>query len=815
MSERLSKALNEWWRKRESKQWIYGKLGKISPDGSYLFDVPGRSSFVYVTLRSFDGAQTTVAARNDAGVPQAPRLNVRMKLEYGVYVIYSKSARADLGTNPAPNPTGVETHDHDALYYEKSEFISSSTGVASAGLPIKTDSGGLLGGSLIDSQDIKDIVAALPSHTPLITADYLVSLNSASSNAPGKTLLTDLMTWVASYVHGLTSKSPPVDADELMLLDSAASFGLKRLTGLNLKAYLKTYFDTLYNLYVHPNHSGDVTSVGDGATTIAAHVVTFAKMQTITTSRLLGRTTAGTGDIEQITLGTFGATLINEGSAAATRGDLGLGNLATLDNVDTGHILADAVDNSKLANIVTDSLIGRDTAGTGDPETILLGASLSMDGSGNLQRAALSGDISASANSNTTAIGANKVLTAMINDAQVTLAKMANLAQSTIIGRAAGAGTGVPTALSVAQVVAIINATLDHGTLAGLTGSDDHTQYALLAGRSGGQVVSGGTATTDDLTLNSSSNASPTSGSVVFIQTGSASRTMIGSAVAPIALLHTHRTVNAGRSTYLITNDGTGNCQAGFRAGQDPTDDTANYIAMDVLGSAYSTSGSIEASATIVEGNSAGNMLISSFSNTKPMLFLTGNSRTERMRITAGGLIGLGGVTPASATVAVKAGTSTNDAAVGGTLFTSVTAVGNVGAGTDDLITYTVPANTLAVNGQSVWFEAWGSLANNANSKTVTLAWGADTFTLIAAAMDTSNTTWSVRGRIFRTGAATQLVLVNVTDTGDITGNQGDINSTGARTLSGSNVLKLTAVGVADNDIVCTAMIVGWDDNNS
>jgi hypothetical protein len=45
----------------------------------------------------------------------------------------------------------------------------------------------------------------------------------------------------------------------------------------------------------------------------------------------------------------------------------------------------------------------------------------------------------------------------------------------------------------------------DHGALSGLT-DDDHTQYAKLAGRSGGQTVIGGTGATDDLTLQSTSH---------------------------------------------------------------------------------------------------------------------------------------------------------------------------------------------------------------------------------------------------------------------------------------------------------------------
>lgn len=54
---------------------------------------------------------------------------------------------------------------------------------------------------------------------------------------------------------------------------------------------------------------------------------------------------------------------------------------------------------------------------------------------------------------------------------------------------------------------------IDHGSLAGLA-DDDHTQYALLAGRSGGQSIIGGTATGDDLTLTSTSDA--TKGTIIL-----------------------------------------------------------------------------------------------------------------------------------------------------------------------------------------------------------------------------------------------------------------------------------------------------------
>lgn len=53
----------------------------------------------------------------------------------------------------------------------------------------------------------------------------------------------------------------------------------------------------------------------------------------------------------------------------------------------------------------------------------------------------------------------------------------------------------------------------DHGALGGLA-DDDHTQYAALAGRAGGQTLVGGTASGDDLTLQSSSDG--TKGSILL-----------------------------------------------------------------------------------------------------------------------------------------------------------------------------------------------------------------------------------------------------------------------------------------------------------
>jgi hypothetical protein len=52
----------------------------------------------------------------------------------------------------------------------------------------------------------------------------------------------------------------------------------------------------------------------------------------------------------------------------------------------------------------------------------------------------------------------------------------------------------------------VIQSGIDHGSISGL-GDDDHTQYALLAGRSGGQSLNGGTASSENLSLSSTADA--------------------------------------------------------------------------------------------------------------------------------------------------------------------------------------------------------------------------------------------------------------------------------------------------------------------
>lgn len=76
---------------------------------------------------------------------------------------------------------------------------------------------------------------------------------------------------------------------------------------------------------------GDVLATGPGSATatIPDETITFAKMQHIATDKLLGRTTAGTGDVEEVTCTDFAQGLLDDADAAAARTTLGLGTVAT------------------------------------------------------------------------------------------------------------------------------------------------------------------------------------------------------------------------------------------------------------------------------------------------------------------------------------------------------------------------------------------------------------------------------------------------------------------------------------------------------
>lgn len=121
------------------------------------------------------------------------------------------------------------------------------------------------------------------------------------------------------------------------------------------------------------------------------------------------------------------------------------------------------------------------------------------------------------------------------------------------------------------QLVAdVVQSGIDHGSISGLL-DDDHSQYALLSGRSGGQSLTGGTAASNNLSLSSTSSATKGKinlGSSVAVDEANV-RLGVGSS-SPESLLHlqennvkfnvsANSTTTAGAVNAVVTSISTAN----------------------------------------------------------------------------------------------------------------------------------------------------------------------------------------------------------------------------------------------------------------
>lgn len=135
-----------------------------------------------------------------------------------------------------------------------------------------------------------------------------------------------------------------------------------------------------------------------------------------------------------------------------------------------------------------------------------------------------------------------------------------------------------------------------------------------------------------------------------------------------------------------------------------------------------------------------------------------------------------------------------------GTLSVITTGVGTVGAGEDDLISYTVAGNTLANNGDYLGFDNSGIFAGSLNSKRLRVKFGSNTLFDTGALSVTVASDWSVKGRIIRTSSTTFKAVVSFTSSFGTLMGSADY-TTGSETFSGSILLKSTGDATADDDV--------------
>jgi hypothetical protein len=190
---------------------------------------------------------------------------------------------------------------------------------------------------------------------------------------------------------------------------------------------------------------------------IANDVIDNSKLRNSGALSVIGRSANSSGDPADISATASSDAVLRESGSV-----LGFGTIAT------GGIAANAVTDAKLRQGAALSVIGRSANSTGNVADIA---------------AANDGEVLRRSG---TALGFGTIATAGITDAAVTLAKMADLAQSRIIGRAESAGTGVPTSLTPTQVVAIID-----GENATWTGAHSFTGATHTVAPSGNVTTTG------------------------------------------------------------------------------------------------------------------------------------------------------------------------------------------------------------------------------------------------------------------------------------------------------------------------------------
>lgn len=138
---------------------------------------------------------------------------------------------------------------------------------------------------------------------------------------------------------------------------------------------------------------------------------------------------------------------------------------------------------------------------------------------------------------------------------------------------------------------------------------------------------------------------------------------------------------------------------------------------------------------------------------------------------------------------------------LGGVLNTDNTTTANVGTGEDTLFSYTVAANTLSTDGQTLIARATGRMGASGSTKRVRVRFGSTVLFDSTALSDISGSEWHLFIEITRTGAATQKAVATWISSNSALTSSIDY-TTPTETLSGSVTLSITGEATSNNEVL-------------
>ena len=148
-------------------------------------------------------------------------------------------------------------------------------------------------------------------------------------------------------------------------------------------------------------------------------------------------------------------------------------------------------------------------------------------------------------------------------------------------------------------------------------------------------------------------------------------------------------------------------------------------------------------------------------------------------------------VTNTDGRVVCRMGTGTARPSLIGVVLVDSTAVASATAGPNDLITATLPANSLIAASRGLRITAGGTTTNNADAKTLTLNFGSQEVLTQAMTVNEANT-WEIEAIVLRTGASTQDVFAKVTQLTGTALRKGTFTA-GTQTETAAIIIKCTA----------------------